>query len=84
MAFDLKKAVGQIAKNAVNMQEAQKGGGDYTPPAEGACFLRFVAYIELGKQKSTYKGETKIKDKVRLCSRSTARTTRRRNWKTAR
>lgn len=66
MAFDLKKAVGQIAKNAVNMQEAQKGGGDYTPPAEGACFLRFIAYVELGKQKSTYKGETKIKDKVRL------------------
>lgn len=66
MAFDLKKAVGQIAKNAPNMQEAQKGGGDYTPPPAGACSLRFVAYIELGKQKTTFKGETKIKDKVRL------------------
>jgi hypothetical protein len=66
MGFDLKKAVGQIAKNAPNMQEAQKGGGDYEPPAAGPCFLRFIGYIELGKQKSTYKGETKIKDKVRL------------------
>ncbi len=67
MGFDLKKAVAGIAKNAPNMQEAQKGGGgEYTPPPAGACLLRFVAYIELGKQKSTYKGETKIKDKVRL------------------
>lgn len=66
MGFDLKKAVGQIAKNAPNMQEAQKGGGDYEPPAEGPCFLRFIGYIELGKQKSTFKGETKTKDKVRL------------------
>lgn len=66
MSFNLKAAVASIAKNAPNMQEAQKGGGDYTPPAAGACLLRFVAYVELGKQKSTYKGETKIKDKVRL------------------
>ena len=66
MAFDLKKAVGQIAKQAPNMQQAQKGGGDYTPPAEGACLLRFIGYIEGGKHKSTYKGETKIKQKVKL------------------
>lgn len=67
MGFDLKKAVAGIAKNAPNMQEAQKGGGgDYTPPAAGACLLRFIGYIEVGKQKSVYKGETKIKDKVKL------------------
>ena len=66
MAFDLKKAVGQIAKNSVNMQEAQKGGGDYTPPPAGACSLRFIGYIEGGKQKSVFKGETKLKNKVKL------------------
>src|SRR5690606_5501012 len=66
MTFDLKKALARVAKTGPNMQEAQKGGGDYTPPPAGACLLRFIGYVEVGKQKSTYKGQTKIKDKVQL------------------
>lgn len=42
------------------------GGGDYTPPAEGACKLRLVGYIELGKHEKTFKGVKKLQDMVRL------------------
>ena len=56
-----------IAKAAerTNMNEAQKGGGgDYVPPAEGLCRLRFVAYIELGKHHDEKFNKTR--DKVML------------------
>jgi len=66
MAFDLKKKLAEIAKKGTNQQEAQKGGGDYTPPPEGACFLRLVGYVEIGKHRSTWQGNVKIKDKVHL------------------
>lgn len=66
MSFDLKKKLAEIAKKGPNQQEAQKGGGDYTPPPEGACFLRLVGYVEIGKHRSTWQGNVKIKDKVHL------------------
>lgn len=66
MAFDLKKTLATIAKTGPNMQQAQKGGGDYEPPVAGACLLRFIGYIEIGKQESSYKGQVKVKDKVQL------------------
>lgn len=67
MSFDLKKTLAHIAKTGPNMQEAQKGGGgDYEPPVEGACLLRFVGYVEIGKQESNWKGQVKVKDKVQL------------------
>lgn len=55
-----------IAKAAeqTNMNESQKGGGDYVPPAEGLCRLRFVAYIELGKHHDEKYNKTR--DKVML------------------
>lgn len=64
--FDLKKKLADIAKRGTNQQEAQKGGGDYAPPPEGVCFLRLVGYVEIGKHRSTWQGNVKIKDKVHL------------------
>ena len=62
----LQAALDQAAKEGVDMNEAQSGGGDYSPPAEGACRLRLVGYIELGKHTKEYKGESKTKDEVQL------------------
>ena len=42
------------------------GGGDYAPPAAGLCWLRFVAYVELGKQPGTFQGKPTVKDEVQL------------------
>lgn len=47
--FDVQAAIAQAAAQTPDMKEAQKGGG-YTPPAEGACFVTLVGYIELGIQ----------------------------------
>lgn len=50
-----------------DMSQAQSGGGgEYTPPAAGPCFLRLVAYVETGRHRDEYKGEVKMKDKVQL------------------
>lgn len=65
MAFDVSKYQALAAQQGPNMTEATEGG-DYTPPAEGMCRLRFVAYVEVGKHTSTFKGETKQADKVQL------------------
>lgn len=53
--------------DGVDMTKAQTGGGgDYTPPAAGPTRIRFVAYIEVGKQKATYQGRPKTEDTVIL------------------
>lgn len=65
MALDLSKYQNLAAQQGPNMTEATEGG-DYTPPAAGACRLRLVAYVEVGKHTSDYKGETKQADKVQL------------------
>src|SRR5690606_31848665 len=55
MAIDYKKLGAEVAKTGRDMTKAETGGGgDYTPPAAGPTRLRFVAYVELGKQKTTY------------------------------
>ena len=41
-------------------------GGDYEPPVEGPTRLRFVGYVEIGKQKTTFQGVTKFKDQAIL------------------
>ncbi len=48
------------------MTVAQAGGGDYTPPPEGPCLVRFISYIEQGKHKQTVKGVTKVQETVLL------------------
>lgn len=66
MAFDLNKVAALAAAQGPNMNEATEGGGDYTPPAEGVCRLRLIAYVEVGKHTSNYQGQTKQADKVQL------------------
>lgn len=39
-----------------NMTEVQQGGGDYTPPAMGQAWARFVGYFEVGKHNAEYEG----------------------------
>lgn len=64
--FDIAAAVKQAAEQGPNMNEAQKGGGTYTPPAEGVCRLRFIGYVEGGKQRHEFQGALAYKDKVKL------------------
>lgn len=50
-----------------NMNEAQAGGGNYTPPAEGVCRVRLVGYFELGEHtEQTGKFAGKKNQKVSL------------------
>ncbi len=41
-------------------------GGDYVPPAEGLAKLRLIGYVEVGKQRSVFKGVEGFKDQVKL------------------
>jgi hypothetical protein len=66
MAIDFKALGNKAAETGANMTVAQQGGGDYTPPAEGFCLLRLVSYVELGKQRGTFKGVPNVKDKVQI------------------
>jgi hypothetical protein len=64
--IDFKALGAKAAAEGADMTKAKAGGGDYTPPAEGFCKLRFIGYIEVGKHTSTYKGVPKTQDKVQL------------------
>lgn len=47
-----------VAATGPNMNEAVKGGGgDYTPPEAGACRLRFIGYVEVGKHENNIPGK---------------------------
>jgi hypothetical protein len=56
----------QEAQSGKNMTVATKGGGDYEPPAAGNCRLRFIGYVEVGKQPHSFQGKTSFKEKVLL------------------
>ena len=65
MAIDFKKLGKQAVETGADMTKVVTGeGGDYVPPAEGPCRLRFVGYIETGRHESTYKGEKKTAAKA--------------------
>jgi hypothetical protein len=66
--MDIAKIAALAAQAAATSDQTKTtaGGGDYVPPAEGACMLRLVGYIELGKQAGEYKGVANKRDKVRL------------------
>jgi hypothetical protein len=64
--IDFKALGARAAAEGKDMTQAQAGGGDYTPPPEGPCRVRFIGYIELGKQKQKVKGIEQIKDMVQL------------------
>lgn len=62
MTYDLNKIaaiVDQAVAEGADQSTVKAGGGDYTPPAAGATRLRFIGYIEIGVQKSVYKGVEK-------------------------
>lgn len=61
----LNDAIAAAAKQT-DMNKASKGGEGYQPPAKGLARLRFVGYIECGKQKDEWQGQVKIKEKVTL------------------
>lgn len=61
-----KLAAKAVAAGADQTKAVQGGGGDYAPPAAGPGLARFVGYIEVGKQKGTFKGQPTIKEKVKL------------------
>ncbi len=66
MAIDFKALGAKAAAEGKDMTVAQAGGGDYSPPPEGPCRVRFIGYVELGKQKGTFQGKPTIKDMVEL------------------
>lgn len=67
-SIDRFAALGALAaSHGKDMTKAQTGGGgDYSPPAAGVCWLRFVAYVELGKQAGSFQGKPTCKEEVQL------------------
>lgn len=55
-------AEGLATESGIDMTKAETGGGARPIPAAGPCRLRFVGYIELGKQPRKSMGKEKIKD----------------------
>jgi hypothetical protein len=67
MTIDFKALGAKAASEGADQTKSQAGGGtDITPAAEGPCLMRFIGYVELGKQKGTFKGAPTVKEKVRL------------------
>lgn len=66
MTIDFKALGAKAAATGVDMTKATQGGGDYEPPVAGPTRLRFIGYVELGKQKGQFKGIPTVKPKVQL------------------
>lgn len=66
MAIDFKALGAKAAAEGKDMTKAVSGGGDYTPPAAGPALCRFVGYMEIGKQKTNFKGVPGVKEQVQL------------------
>lgn len=64
--FDIKAAIAQAATKGPDMTQAQTGGGGYTPPEAGVCLATLIGYIEIGKQKKTFKNQEKVVEQVQL------------------
>lgn len=59
MSLDILNIANDIAETAPDLNETTSGG-DYQPPAKGPCALRYVGYVEIGKQKrAPYLGKPK-------------------------
>lgn len=66
MTIDFKALGAKAAAEGADQTKSVAGGGDYTPPAAGPALVRFIGYVECGKQKGTFKGAPVIKEKVML------------------
>lgn len=64
--IDFKALGAKAVANGADQTKSVAGGGDYTPPAAGPGLARFVGYVEIGKQKGTFKGAPTVKEKVLL------------------
>lgn len=62
MTFDI-NAIASAAAATTDMTQVQTGGGEYTPPPEGPCRIRFVGYVETGSHLN--KGFQGAPDKVK-------------------
>ena len=50
----------------MNKSASNNSQEEYQPPAEGVALLRFVGYIEIGQRREEFKGDVKVRDKVKL------------------
>lgn len=66
MTIDFKALGAKAASEGADQTKAVAGGGDYTPPAAGPGYARFVGYVEVGKQATKYKGIPGSKEQVLL------------------
>jgi hypothetical protein len=66
MAFDLEDYINAAAEIAPDMNEADEGGKNYEPPAEGYCRLRLIGYFEIGVHENKVMGKLKKQDSVIL------------------
>lgn len=67
MTIDFKALGAKAAAEGADQTKSVAGGGTDIPlAAAGPCLMRFIGYVELGKQKGTFKGAPVIKEKVRL------------------
>lgn len=67
MTFNAQQLADVVNKAAeqTDMTKAQ-GGGDRPTAKEGPCRLRLVGYIETGKQKESFQGVPRVREKVKL------------------
>lgn len=66
MTIDFKALGAKAVAEGADQTKAVAGGGDYEPPAAGPCLVRFIGYVEIGKQKTSYKGVPGVKEQVEL------------------
>lgn len=65
MALDLNK-LKETAQEYSSVNMTEEGSSAVELPPEGTCMLRFVGYVEVGKQPSTFQGQTKESNKAFL------------------
>lgn len=63
---DFTKLAQKAKESGLDQTKVQQGGGDYTPPQEGPCRLRFISYVELGQHMGEWQGKAKKNNKVVL------------------
>jgi hypothetical protein len=67
MTIDFKALGAKAAAEGADQTKSVAGGGTDIPlAAAGPCLMRFVGYMELGKQNGKFKGLPVVKEKVRL------------------
>lgn len=64
--MNLDNLLKQVADKGPDQSVAQRGGGDYTPPAAGLTGARLVGYHEVGIHEFEYEGKKKTQNEVQL------------------